>query len=969
MESQRISIHLKELTKTDRNDELVVVGVPFSQGVLMSDENLYMLDEYDNILPAQFSTLAHWHDQSIKWVLAQFWATVPANGERDYTVHFNSEFSSSQYRDESNVQVEKGETLTITSPIWQLEVSKGVPGGFVKFSSKEQSISAENGVVTGKADRLEFQQGKPEKVEILENGPIRTVLRLSGRFVDTGDLDLRYTTILTLSSNSPELRWTQLFHFYGGAARINLSSLTGQWHVQEATEFRFDERDIDLNSREDFSLLQKEDLTYEWNIVDESEKDKRFEGLFVWSDKKGATGFAVRDFWQKSPAEFTLQSDGKIQFDFWCSSSRKSAVLSAGTSFRHEMFFALGDNRNLVEKKLKTFCNPLAWSFDPDYVCETRALGYLSPEAPKRCPGYENGLRNGLEKLFEQRKNDQNYYGLLNYGDWPMKEGAYGSTWTMYADNEYDAPHVLFLLFARSGRWEYFEVARTGAIHMTDVDMHCANGGMFFHGYRDSAEEHHEHRGGPGEWGHVWADGMLDYYYLTGDITALEAAKKLGDFCLRGFEGEGYAPVRRIFAGCERAVGWPLITLASLAEATEDSVYLNKCQQMVDYLKNFVNNPDAEMEVSPAGYGRGHWWRIMMQDGCKPFMVGILYEGLKRYHRLTNDETCVEVFQKSLDWLIDKMWYPMRGAFEYEFNAFNAGHRDVYPHYINLLVVDGLAYTYRLTGEKRYLQVGLQAFYSALWTLPELLGGKELGMGCRSSLDFLALLTEMQESEAHAPAGILALKDDDIKKKLTFISETECSKRKEKSVKTLLDVPFDGTVKPRFAENTEFFADLSLEVSSDGLHAVRGSSVTFSAKDNVSEISGKCQFRFCPDWQGDSQGRPYPRALIHIQGQSFTKDALSLIAFYNGLHLRVYGSDQRLTGVIETDITEWKSDEFYDIAFRWGEGKAELFIDGESVGETDLRCPFGGKFDLIRVGYRTGFWFADGWIRDLKILG
>jgi len=388
---------------------------------------------------------------------------------------------------------------------------------------------------------------------------------------------------------------------------------------------------------------------------------------------------------------------------------------------------------------------------------------------------------------------------------------------------------------------------------------------------------------------------------------------------------------------------------------------------MVHYLRHFVDDPDGEMEHSPGEGGQGHWWRILMQDGCKPFMVGVLYEGLKRYHQLTHDEACVEVFRKSLDWLIDKMWYPLRGAFEYEFNAFNAGHRNQFPHYINLLVIDGLAYAYRLTGEKRYLQVGVQAFHSALWTLPDLLGGKELGMAFRSSLDFLALLAEMHTSEAQAPAGVLALPESPSFRP-TVVPQRAWPKRPDGPPETLLAVPFGGTLKPQRAGSPGAIAASHPEVTSDGLHAVRGSVVAFPAKGNVSEMAGMCRFRFRPDWPGDAQGRPYPRALMHIQGHPFTRDALSLIAFYNGLHLRIYGPDRRLSGVIETDITDWQSGVWHDLAFTWGDGRAKLFVDGKSAGETELRCPFGGPFDRICVGHRPGCWFADGWIRDLEIL-
>jgi len=966
-ENLTIPICLKELEGITRQDEPIAIGVPFAEGALKSVDELCLTDSEGNPLQTQFNQLANWPDGSFKWVLTQFSASVPANGERTYCVGRGEqpEFASSTttYIDESGKFVGFGE-FELYNPksgsLWNL----GKPS------------------FEGQANGVEFQQTQPETIEILENGPIRVVVMMRGRFVNTGDLDLRYTTLLHLHPDRAEVRMTHIFHFHGGTPRMTLDNLkvklnapAGEqfsWINEQAARSTINEqaarstiKTVPLTPTDEFKLLQREDLSYEWTAPNtDVGQGERAEGEFVWQGKDGVAGFAVSDFWEKSPAGFTFRGDGQLQFDFL----DKPVTLTNGTSFRREMVLSLGENLSDVRNRLAEFTKPLAWSIDPEYFCATRALGHLSPEDASKCPGFENGVREGLEKLLAQRQADANYFGLLNYGDWPMKEGAYGSTWTMYADNEYDAPHVLFMLFARSGRWEYFQTARAGGIHTTDVDTHCSNGGMFFHGYSGGAEDHMAHRGGVGEWGHVWADGMLDCYFLTGDVTALESAKMLGDYCLRGFSGEGHEPIRRIFAGCERAVGWPLITLASLAEATGEEKYLQKSRQMVDYLVHFVNAPDAEMEVAP---GRGHWWRILMQDGCKPFMVGVLYEGLKRYHQLTKDENVIEVFRKSLDWMIDKMWYPFRGAFEYEFNALNAGHRDVFPHYINLLVVDGLAYAYRLTGERRYLEVGVQAFYSALWTLPGLLGGKELGMGCRSSLDFMALLSEMQKSEAHAPAGILAMSDVGGYEP-TVVENLTWPERPSGETKRLFFASFDGKLEPEQCANLVCENSVSAEnaptVTSDGLHAVRGSVVTFQAEGNVSEIAGTCKFRFRPDWQGDSKGSPYPRTLIHIQGEPFTRDALSLIVFYNGMHLRAYGPDRKLSGVIETDVTDWQPGEWHDIAFTWGVGSAQLFVDGELKGEVKLRCPFGGNFSLIRIGHRPGFWFANGWIRDVEIL-
>ena len=119
MENRGVSIRLREITATDRLNELVVIGVPFGQGTLMADEHLGLADEDDNVVVAQFSTLAQWPDHSVKWTLVRFLATVPADGERSY---FVQQGTPSECK--SDVQViETGEGLTIASPTWRLKSS------------------------------------------------------------------------------------------------------------------------------------------------------------------------------------------------------------------------------------------------------------------------------------------------------------------------------------------------------------------------------------------------------------------------------------------------------------------------------------------------------------------------------------------------------------------------------------------------------------------------------------------------------------------------------------------------------------------------------------------------------------------------------------------------------------------------------------------------------------------------------
>ena len=73
-----------------RANEPVSVGVPFPKGAL-KDEDVAKLAIYDAAgarVPAQFHVTDRWwvHDKSVRWVLASFLVSVPADGRSVYTL-------------------------------------------------------------------------------------------------------------------------------------------------------------------------------------------------------------------------------------------------------------------------------------------------------------------------------------------------------------------------------------------------------------------------------------------------------------------------------------------------------------------------------------------------------------------------------------------------------------------------------------------------------------------------------------------------------------------------------------------------------------------------------------------------------------------------------------------------------------------------------------------------------------------
>ena len=99
---------------------------------------------------------------------------------------------------------------------------------------------------------------------------------------------------------------------------------------------------------------------------------------------------------------------------------------------------------------------------------------------------------------------------------------------------------------------------------------------------------------------HLWCEGLLVYYCLSGDDDALETAVAVGDSILRTFSDPERHDKLWSFS---RELGWALLYLASLADLTNEQRFLD-CSRAV--AKTLVNEPlDAAQIQSMAVYAFG----------------------------------------------------------------------------------------------------------------------------------------------------------------------------------------------------------------------------------------------------------------------------------------------------------------------------------------------------------------------------
>lgn len=911
--------HLMFISVFDsRAHDLLLCGVPLPEGHVETGSGFVLEDEAGTALPLWWEERACWRDGSIKWIYLH--------------ARLKGEETRLALRADT---IEAGALALSQDGICAEDTALRFGDDSWTFSVGDERVAVQPGSVDIEGAEISTA---PYELTLIENSPLAPLIR----WRQQDENNLYFDHLLRLDPERGQLHWQQRLSFaHEGVCHLKHLGAAAHFAGDAAWRFAAGARERLLVPRPGYFILD-----------DDAEQAGHPEALM----ENGHCAVYLEKGWQRAPFSLAASGDA-VDIGFYPATADPLPV-HTGSSIRHAVRLGLKGS----------YAPPVRWALDTELACASGAFGPLMAKTERTqrlFPGYEQAIQTGLDEARHSRLDktdnrepgpvadledevgqDEEYFGLQHYGDWPMKLGAYGGARRMYADNEYDTPYAYFLQFVRSGRDVYRDTAYHSAVHMADIDCKCTDGDMHYHGYYDEAEDHGAHRTRGGDLGHYWTDGLALNYLLCGDLWSWEAAQAMACFLLRTFTGDGDEAVRRHFLACERTVGWPLTALCGVAEVYEDAEIDAQMAQMAAFLARFTADPDRELEEVTELAGRPiKWWRIGQEDGSKPFMLGVVLEGLERYYRLSHDPMAAEAAVHICRFLTDVMWVEDVEAFIYEWNAFNRKHReDVYPHYINMMVAPGLAFAYELTGEERFRQIATRSFHAALWTLFAPGGGKEIGMVGRTSAMMVGRLSGWKKQQ---------------------------ERRRDERLIPSNGLPFSFTGA---AQALNQCADLvrrqGASVYRDGaLHSAGESYAVYHFREPIFTESGEMSFSFVPDW--DCPPHPGPvaqRAYIHLSDNPFTRSCVSIISFYTGLHVRFYDAERHYIEVLEADIQSWKKGVPVRIRTAWqAPGEAVLWIDDDERDRRPLERRLSGAFKRLHLGHRSGNWRADGWIDDIVI--
>jgi hypothetical protein len=454
-------------------------------------------------------------------------------------------------------------------------------------------------------------------------------------------------------------------------------------------------------------LLQIDDQTGRFEGVNGTVS--KAPGWAELTDATGTVAVAHRDFWQQWPKSIESDADG-LKIGLF-------PTFSAGTFahmepwYKHQYLFdvdcyqlRMGQSRRWQiwldtqgdgDALVRNANAPLVPAADP---AQAIAAGVWGPIAAAGSPGieaYDRWAENLFDNGYLNSIKEQRDYGVMNWGDW---WGERGCNW---GNHEYDTPKQILLQFARTGDPKYFYVGDTAARHTSEVDViQFVNADLTDYFYQSVGRDPnypirpgmvHEHCVGhvsgffpvdrirelyvsldvgktqrpylcldPYNLGHIWTQGMVYDYFLTGDPWMKETVEKIGANLAQLVEDRKFA-----FKGhshCGRVNGWTMLAIAGAYELDFDDRYLKAMELLAD---------DALSEQDPETGGWryqlpwGHCYCETKHRGEATFIGAIRLNGLSKYYELTGDPRIPDAVRRGVTHMNRDTWEEQYSGWRY----------------------------------------------------------------------------------------------------------------------------------------------------------------------------------------------------------------------------------------------------------------------------------------------------------------
>ncbi len=286
--------------------------------------------------------------------------------------------------------------------------------------------------------------------------------------------------------------------------------------------------------------------------------------------------------------------------------------------------------------------SPIAHA-SPEWYMSAKIYGNMAPYDSEH-PEFENALQYKFDWMaFNQEW--ESWFSMFDFGD--VKTYYFGGEWYMWNNNEPTVDFMLWTNFMRTGNSKYYHMAQNMSKHTMDVDnIHWPkkrtyvgqiNDAIDFWNYKDEPESTPYlgigRRHGEEHWqallsAHVWIQGWLASYYITGDQRALEVAKMTGDTYLNRIWGDHDLRGRRLYLS--------ILNLVELYDATKSEKYKNELDGRVKIMLELQKEQGGNLLLDRYGYAQTY-----------------AVQGLNKYYQLTGMEEIKKALIDHARWVRD----------------------------------------------------------------------------------------------------------------------------------------------------------------------------------------------------------------------------------------------------------------------------------------------------------------------------
>lgn len=704
-----------------------VVGCPFAEGALTDTSELRLLGP-DGLLPLSARPLVQWPDGSVRWALLTFTAAQPGL----HTVTHDASLESPQpdhpaWVQEDSKQVRLGnEHLSITLP------RQGV-GPISSLTCDDWEYVTKPDALQFKVDGASSLHGTVESVEVVASSPLCAAAVVSGDHRDTnGQRRFSYRLRVEVWTGLSTVRLDyQFFNLEPGASELKVDgiSMIVEPSLGAPVNHRFVQRHHGLGMKPRMvETARQVEIRSDWaQSVSHMADRAMLEDSMVYpaylecsctqtDDWLGLTGgergvyMYLHEMAQLRPKSL-IADEGRIQADFWPEAAGALTV-SQGRSRRHTLTLAFASAQAPAAQVREQATAPLhegRVTLPPKRLRELAVFDQdraLIPGQYIRLERYLHQLMRGVELgtgLFDYGDGTESGYFVhyVKAAKQPLRPGAAPTGNAMRADspdaihpadpdryepvwanNEYDLIHAVGVELMRTGQRDLWPLLRALARHQIEVDfVHYSDDPWQHHGSPAHSAYHNLASAYPS---HLWTQGLLEYYCLTGDDDALDVSIKLGDTIIRNLDDPVRGPD---FWGFNREIGWALLSLVQLEEMTGLPRFGAYADRVADYLAGY----DREAQAYPVNLSNvDPLENIHSQIAGAFFGYVSMVEAIDRHARLTGRTDL-------RDWLTDLIEKVRQAAVQHCL----AGRID------GRVLTCGMAIGYELTHDHRFLDTGM----------------------------------------------------------------------------------------------------------------------------------------------------------------------------------------------------------------------------------------------------------------------